>query len=554
MCGIFYLKTKQFETSTKNGWNDIMKSISHIQSRGPDRTEIIKYDNQLFAFHRLAINGIDRKGDQPFCIINNGRKISLIVNGEIYNHKELEKKFNLPNSTGSDCEVILHLYIKFGLTETIHMLDGVFGFVLADDDDVYVGRDAIGVRPVFYRFNDGDLGISSIPIALESLNESFSKTLPIEPGYLYHFNKKVIDKIQWYHIPNVKKDNLFSMAFPQVTEPINTKIHNTLVNAIRKRLLLDRPFGCLLSGGLDSSLVASILTRLCPGTRINTFAIGFSKDATDLVAAKKVANFLNTKHHEVVVSMDDALASVPEVIKQLGTYDITTIRASVGMYLICKWIRENTDIKVLFSGEGSDELFCGYLYLHYAPNGEILEQESQNLVRELHMYDVLRADRTVSCNGLELRVPFLDKEVIQTALNIPGSLRHPKNGFSPIKVKDRNIEKYLLRQAFNDLDDPFIPEEVLWRRKEGFSDGVGNIEKPWYKHIQESVADKFTSEDLKAAKEAGLPDPVTPESVYYFNIYNQIYKNAEPPMQKHWMPKWQDTDDPSGRVMPAFEE
>ncbi len=537
MCGIFYLKSKQLETATKNGWNDIMKSIDCIQSRGPDRTEIRVYDNQVFGFHRLAINGIDRRGDQPFCIISNNRKLCLIVNGEIYNHKELEQTYNLSNSTGSDCEVILHLYIKFGLVRAIDMLDGVFGFVLSDGDDVYVGRDAIGVRPVFYRQNECDVGISSTPLALELLNDSFSKTSPIEPGCLYHFNNNTVDKIRWYHVPNVLND------LP--SETIFSRVQKTLVNAIRKRLLLDRPFGCLLSGGLDSSLVASILTRLCPGTRINTFAIGFSKDATDLVAAKKVANFLNTKHHEVVVSMEDALASVPKVIKQLGTYDITTIRASVGMYLVCKWIRENTDIKVLFSGEGSDELFCGYLYLHYAPDEEILEQESRNLVHELHMYDVLRADRTVSCNGLELRVPFLDKEVIQTALNMPGKLRHPKN--------NNNLEKFILRQAFNDLENPFIPSEVLWRRKEGFSDGVGNIEKPWYKYIQEEIENNF-NDDLQMARDAGLPEPVTPESVYYFNIYNQIYKNAEPPMQKHWMPKWQDTNDPSGRVMPAFDE
>jgi len=280
--------------------------------------------------------------------------------------------------------------------------------------------------------------------------------------------------------------------------------------------------------------------------KLQTFSIGFNENATDILAARKVAKFLQTEHHEIILPMEKAFEAIPEVVITTGTYDITTIRASVGMYLICQWISQNTDIKVLFSGEGSDEIFCGYLYFHYAPTNEILEEESRRLVSELPYFDVLRSDRTVSCHGLELRVPFLDKQFLKMALGLPGELRHPKNV----------MEKYILRKSFekDDSGNPYIPEEILWRRKEGFSDGVGSVENPWYVRIQENVKEEFKEEDLERARHMGLCEPVTPESVYYFKMYHNYYKATGAPIPHHWMPKWQDTDDPSGRVMPAFSE
>ena len=543
MCGIFYLKSEYESTTHKQSWSGIMNSIQNLKARGPDRTEIRCFENQVFGFCRLAINSISKKGDQPFCLVkNDNKRISLIMNGEIYNHKELEKLYKLPNTTGSDCEVILHLYVKFGMALTIDKLDGVFAFVLVDGEDVYFGRDAIGVRPLFYRKSGQEIIVASLPQSLENYQSRFSASKQVPAGCYYHFNRDRLDLIRWYNLPRINN----SLSDLHMEYHMYKNIRDILIKAVSKRLLSDRPIGCLLSGGLDSSLIVSILSRLISPKKLKTFSIGFNENATDIVAARKVARYLNTDHHEVIISMKEAFETIPEIVFQTGTYDITTIRASVGMYLICKWIKQNTDIKVLFSGEGADEIFCGYLYLHYAPSCEILEEESTRLVKELQFFDVLRSDRTVSCHGLELRVPFLDKKVIETALCIPGKFRHPKN----------RIEKYILRKSFEKDENKksYIPKEILWRRKEGFSDGVGNVENPWYLEIQRKVEDLYNQDDFTKATELGLCEPVTKESIYYFHQYHNYYKDTEKPIPHHWMPKWQNTNDPSGRIMPAFSE
>ena len=537
MCGIFFLKSKVMGTTHRMGWNGIINSVELLKTRGPDRTEIRIFESQVLGFCRLAINSISKIGDQPFClVVDHDRRVSLIMNGEIYNHKKIQKKYKFPNTTGSDCEVMLHLYLKFGITSIIDQLDGVFAFTLIDGDNVYFGRDAIGVRPLYFRNRGVDIVIASTPLSLEGFS-GFEKTRQVPAGSYYHFHNQHLDLVNWYQIPRVNLDTDFNWQ---------TNIRKVLVNATKKRLLSDRPIGCLLSGGLDSSLIASIISRLMAPRKLQTFSIGFNENATDILAARKVAKFLQTEHHEIILPMEKAFEAIPEVVLATGTYDITTIRASVGMYLICQWISQNTDIKVLFSGEGSDEIFCGYLYFHYAPTNEILEEESRRLVSELPYFDVLRSDRTVSCHGLELRVPFLDKQFLKMALGLPGELRHPKNV----------MEKYILRKSFekDDSGNPYIPEEILWRRKEGFSDGVGSVENPWYVRIQENVKEEFSETDLERARELGLCEPVTPESVYYFKMYHNYYKETEAPIPHHWMPKWQDTNDPSGRIIPAFSE
>jgi asparagine synthase (glutamine-hydrolysing) len=530
MCGIFYVKSKNMTNAHRTGWNGILEAFHETKSRGPDRSELRHFEDQVFGFHRLAINGLDKRGDQPFCLISNkNHRVSLIINGEIYNHRELAKQYNLPHTTGSDCEVFLHLYHKFGLANCINLLDGVFAFVLVDGEDVYVGRDAVGVRPVYYRRRGEELAVSSTPLGLEGFRNNFTPTKQVARGSYIHFNGKHADLISWYHLPR----------HTTTDEHIKIKIKDTLITAVKKRLLSQRPIGCLLSGGLDSSLIASILSKEMKkrNMKLKTFSIGFSPNATDLIAARKVAEFLGTDHQEIVVSPQEAFESINEVIKELGSYDITTVRASVGMYLICKWISKNTDIKVLFSGEGADELFCGYLYFHHAPSSEALEKESRRLVNELQFFDVLRSDRTVSCHGLELRVPFLDKKVIELALQIPGEDRHPKN----------TMEKFLLRSAFD--DGTYIPSEILWRRKEGFSDGVGSKEDPWYRQVQEYTEDIISDHEVSIARLDNLAEPVTKESVYYYKIYHDYYQNTVTPIPHQWMPKWMETNDPSGRVV-----
>ncbi len=367
MCGIFFLKSKVMGATHRMGWNGIINAVELLKTRGPDRTEIRIFESQVLGFCRLAINSISKIGDQPFClVVDHDRRVSLIMNGEIYNHKKIQKKYKFPNTTGSDCEVMIHLYLKFGITSIIDQLDGVFAFTLIDGDDVYFGRDAIGVRPLYFRQKDGDIAIASTPLSLEGFSE-FEKTKQVPAGSYYHFHNQRLDLINWYQIPRVNLDTDFNWQ---------TNIRKVLINATKKRLLSDRPIGCLLSGGLDSSLIASILSRLMAPRKLQTFSIGFNKNATDILAARKVAKFLQTDHHEIILPMEKAFEAIPEVVLATGTYDITTIRASVGMYLICQWISQNTDIKVLFSGEGSDEIFCGYLYFHYAPTNKILEEES----------------------------------------------------------------------------------------------------------------------------------------------------------------------------------
>jgi asparagine synthase (glutamine-hydrolysing) len=293
----------------------------------------------------------------------------------------------------------------------------------------------------------------------------------------------------------------------------------------------DRPMGCLLSGGLDSSLVASILVKFLGGKNVRTYSIGM-QGSTDLYYAKKVANFLGTDHHEVLFTPEEGFAVIPEVIRTLGSYDITTIRASVGMYLLSKYISENTTDKVIFSGEGSDEVLEGYLYFHNAPTPKEGEDESVRLIRNLHLYDVLRADRCISTNGLEPRVPFLDRKFVDVTLSLSEDQKKPSSGF----------EKYILRKAFTG----YLPDDVLWRRKEGFSDGVSSVKKSWYNYIQEFI-------------EPIIPDylfnPNFPskEAMYYKMIFDNIFPNYKLDVT-YWMPKWSNTNDPSGRLIQAYDE
>ena len=536
MCGIFFLQSKNMEDTHPDGLCGIYKNFNKLKSRGPDRSEMRIYDDFMFGFQRLAVNGINHRGDQPFCIAVGDKRVLLVVNGEIYNFKQLVSKYRLTMIGSSDCEVILHLYLRFGILKTLELLDGVFTFVLKDQDDVYCGRDPIGVRPLFFQHRDTELVCGSTADSLEGFTLSPTKQIP--PGSFYHFNDKscIFDLIKWYKVPFPVQQSYDVCVLD--------KINTLLTDAVAKRLLTDRPFGCLLSGGLDSSLVTSILVKILrkTGKKLKTFSIGFDVDATDLAAARKVSKFLNTDHQEIIITQEEAFKAIPEVVKAIESYDITTVRASVGMYLIGKWIKKNTDITVLFSGEGADELFCGYLYFHYAPSIKTLEHESRRLVEELPYFDVLRADRSISQNGLELRVPFLDKMLVNYVMGLPGDYRSSQGV----------MEKHILRESFT--KQLYLPEEVLRRRKEGFSDGVGSTSNPWYLKIQEMLEEQVSETEMKEAKAAGLPSPITKESTFYFNLYHKMFKNTAPPIPHQWMPKWQDTNDPSGRVMPVFDE
>lgn len=520
MCGILAVICN----TLPNQLQKILLASKYLHTRGPDSSMTMLKPSGIYIFHRLSINDISNDGSQPMISGN----ILMMCNGEIYNHRELEKEYELKCVSKSDCEVILRLYEKIGFEEMVKKLYGVFAIVLADGDQVYMARDRIGVRPLYFGLTEEKyLAISSVP---NTLVEFCHMVTPFPPGLTAIHVKSTepkggIPMIKYLHYDNLELSPI------RLSDGMQ-QLHDTLINAVKLRLLSDRPMGCLLSGGLDSSLITSILVKFLGGKNVRTYSIGM-QGSTDLYYAKKVANALGTVHREVLFTPEEGFAAIPQVIKALGSYDITTVRASIGMYLISRYIAKNTKDKVIFSGEGSDEVLEGYLYFHNAPTPKDGEEESLRLIRDLHLYDVLRADRCISSNGLEPRVPFLDRKFIDITLELSADQKKPQNGF----------EKYILRKAF----EGYLPNEILWRRKEGFSDGVSSVKKSWYRHIQEMV-DPLIPDYLFN------PNFPSKEAMYYKMIFDNIFPKYDNFKIPYWMPKWSNSKDPSGRLMKAFDE
>lgn len=544
MCGIFAIFGKEDEPYVSNAANI-------IKGRGPDSTVISKDINNGWSklvFTRLAIVDTSVNGDQPFIDGN----ISLMCNGEIYNHRSLEEEYDLKCKSNSDCECILHLYKKIGFQETVDRLDGVFSICLVDGDRVHLARDRIGVRPLFIGKNrNGTFAVSSLA---RTLLDFCDDIYPLKPcKAIYDFSRSggggYTELFEEHILP------------PKITLPCNVTEHNikflqekirdTLVRSVQKRLMTDRKICCMLSGGLDSSLITSILCRLVGSQNVHTYSVGM-EDSVDLKYAKVVSDYLGTQHHEVKFTPQEGLDAIPYVIRDLESYDITTVRASVGMWLLSKYISENSDNIVILSGEGADELLFGYLYFHYAPSSLEAQEESIRLVKNLHKYDVLRADRCVSSHGLELRVPFLDREFVDLVLNIPGEFKNPKTG-GPLM-----IEKEILRNAFSG----YLPEEVLWRRKDGMSDALSGLKKNWFEYIQDFVDTKINDsewENINSSAELNNTTHlhqslVSKEAYYYKTIYDDIFGKYQPEYP-YWMPKWVVCDgNPSGRVLEVYDE
>uniref|UniRef100_A0A8C2HGI7 Asparagine synthetase [glutamine-hydrolyzing] n=1 Tax=Cyprinus carpio TaxID=7962 RepID=A0A8C2HGI7_CYPCA len=464
-----------------------------IAHRGPDafRFENVNgFTNCCFGFHRLAI--VDQLyGMQPLRV-KKFPYLWLCYNGEIYNHIRLKNQFEFEYQTKVDGEILLHLYDRFGIEKMASMLDGVFAFILLDTANrkVFLGRDTYGVRPLFRLLTDnGFLAVCSEAKGLLDVKTSMStpaKITPFLPGHFEVFDLKLNGKVQSVQMdrfhccteePKHAAHNILEgLGFE--LETVKSNIRILFEDAVKKRLMAHRRIGCLLSGGLDSSLVAATLVKLAKEEElpypIQTFSIG-AEDSPDVAAARKVAAHIGSEHHEVNFTPEEGIRALEEVIVHLESYDITTVRASVGMYLISKHIREKTDSVVIFSGEGSDELTQGYIYFHKAPSPKAAAEDSVRLLEELYLFDVLRADRTTAAHGLELRVPFLDHRFTAYFLSLPEEMRVPKDG----------VEKHLLREAFKGLN--LIPDEILWRRKEAFSDGMTSMKKSWYASLQEHI-------------------------------------------------------------------
>jgi asparagine synthase (glutamine-hydrolysing) len=519
MCGIFAsIGSKYFHYDLE----DIRERFNNIQHRGPDNTDTCYIQSRIMStflgFHRLAIMGLSSVENK----ILSEDGVYVLCNGEVYAHREFARKESLSLQTDSDCETILKMYNNYihnrefaesmNLWSTIEYmkrltatLDSVYAYIIWDSkrEILIVARDRIGIRPLFYNENRETLEFCSEEKGLH-LN---ADTKQFPPGHILYKQRGFTHLEKWWEPPQISH---VSEALAKVM------INKLLTESIRKRLVSDRPTGFLLSGGLDSSLVASIAAKLMPTISITTFSIGYP-DSPDLEAAKKVASRLGSHHHEVIMTDDNIRDNLKDLIWTLGTYDITTIRASMPMYILSRYISKQTDIRVLFSGEGADELFAGYLYLHKAPTPNKLQIELNRLISELHLFDVRRADRTTARWGLELRVPFLDADFANFVMAL-----HPiyKMG------KDR-IEKKILRDSFKN----YLPDSILYRQKEAFSDGVGSRSVELLKNMAENNFIMYTSPLKKFAQ------PQTLEAKYYYSIFKELFGDFND-TSHYWMPRW----------------
>lgn len=504
------------------------KGFEKTISRGPDDSKIIKTGKGLLGFHRLAIMGLTEEGMQPFEL--NGSYV--VCNGEIYGFESLKQQLiqmGYSFKSDSDCEILLPLYREYGV-KLFSMLDAEYALIIYDGEsgEYIAARDPIGIRPLYYGYDkSGVICFASEP---KNLVQLVDKIMPFPPGHYYKDGKFIC----YRDIASV--DEVISDDIETVCE----NIHDKLVAGVEKRLVADAKVGFLLSGGLDSSLVCAIAAKKSKEP-IKTFAIGMTEDAIDLKYAKQVADYIGSEHTEVIITKEDVLSSLETVIELLGTYDITTIRASMGMYLICKAIHETTDIRVLLTGEVSDELF-GYKYTDFAPDAEAFQKEAQKRVRELHMYDVLRADRCISVNSLEARVPFGDLDFVKYVMAIEPEMKRNRYGKG----------KYLLRHAFEKGD--FLPEEILWREKAAFSDAVGHS---MVDYLKEYAENSYTDDEFEALRQKYThAKPFTKESLLYREIFEKYYAGQGEMVKDFWMPnkEWEgcNVDDPSARVLSNY--
>jgi asparagine synthase (glutamine-hydrolysing) len=569
MCGIFAL------LNNENNFIEtfVQEQFEKGKNRGPEYSKLQNVSIKCqFGFHRLAINGLNTKSNQP--IINDN--ISLICNGEIYNYKELYKLLDIVPNTDSDCEVIIHLYRKFGIEYTLQLLDGVFAFVLcdnktgSDDSQIYVARDPYGVRPLYILKSNPDakeksniIGFASELKVLSEFYKSNPSQYIIEqfaPGHYTNYFQKFRVLTKWrlnqekcYHSTGFNSN---PYHFLGGEHDIIKGIQHYLQNAVKKRVLVtERPIACLLSGGLDSSLITALVNDLhktVSSTKLETYSIGL-EGSEDLKYAKIVADYLGTNHNEILLTEQDFLDNIPEVIRVIESYDTTSVRASIGNYLLGKYISENSEAKVIFNGDGSDELCGGYLYMHKAPSALDFDYECRRLLKDIHAFDVLRSDKCISSHGLEPRTPFLDRSWIQFYLNIePGFRFHPGQN---------NCEKYLLRTAFSEENFlnkegfPLLPKEVLWRRKEAFSDGVSKQTRSLYEIIQQHISENCCDEIYKLFDmDTSLKhnEPKTLEQQYYRMIFESYYPRMGNVVPYFWMPRFVQATDASARTLEIY--
>jgi len=531
MCGIFAI----FSSTLSDA--DLRKQLifcsSKLRHRGPDWSGYIvvsKDDSSStpiphshgIAHERLAIMDPE-SGEQP--LVSKDNNVIVAANGEIYNYKDLYSELKTPYApkTGSDCEVILPLYEEQG--PDIHFpkrLRGMFSFILYDKakDLYFICRDHVGITPLYIGWgNDGSVYVSS---EMKSIVGQCSKFQPFPPGHIYCNKGPNANKfVRWYE-PTWAPKMLPGLKPP--TEKYQPDLlRQAFEKAVVRRMMSDVPWGVLLSGGLDSSLVASICARHIKRRstsfpKLHSFTVGL-EGSPDLIAAKQVAEYLGTTHHAYTYTMAEGADAVREVIRSTETYDLTTIRASTPMYLMSRKIKA-MGIKMVLSGEGADEVFGGYLYFHKAPNAQEFYDETVDKLSRLHMYDCLRCNKAMSAWGVEPRVPFLDSDFLELAMNMDPAEKMIKKG-PGISKKDTKIEKWAIRKAFDTPDDPYLPDEILWRQKEQFSDGVGY---GWVDSLKD-IAEKEVTDQMFAAAANRFPynTPYTKEGYRYRMIFEELF-------------------------------
>ena len=553
----------------------VLEMSKKIRHRGPDWSGVYTGNNAILSHERLSI--VDPlSGKQP--LVSDDEKIILAANGEIYNHKEIRAKFENTYKfrTGSDCEVIIPLYKKYresgDFTKMIEELSGIFAFALYDSEhDTYlIGRDEIGVIPLYQGWDKA--GRYYVASELKAL-EGDCQTIEEFPNGSYFYSKDE-KPTRWYHRDWETYDAVKSA--PRATddkgEVINPsvieKVRNGLESAVKAQLMSDVPYGVLLSGGLDSSIIAAVTQKYSKKRvesdsreaawwpQLHSFAVGL-EGSPDLIAAQKAADYIGTVHHEVHFTIQEALDALPDVIYHIETYDITTVRASTPMYLLARVIK-SMGIKMVLSGEGSDELFGGYLYFHKAPNAQEFHEELVRKMSKLHLYDCLRANKSLMAWGVEGRVPFLDKDFIDIAMGL-----NPSDKMN-IKLPDgkQRMEKWILRKAFEDL----LPESIAWRQKEQFSDGVGYN---WIDTLKKMTEEKVTDAEF-ARRENRFPvnPPKTKEEYYYREIYSRLFPSdsaarcvpheagvaCSTAKALEWDAAWKNMDEPSGRAIAGVHD
>jgi asparagine synthase (glutamine-hydrolysing) len=572
MCGIFALINNTFISQDR-----IKSEFKKGEKRGPEYSKLVSTIRKIdIGFHRLSINGLNEESNQPLVIDD----IVLICNGEIYNYRELYKTMNVVPKTGSDCEVIIHLYLKYGIEQTLVMLDGVFAFVLIDNriledlstqtNKIYVARDPFGVRPLYKlsshlieydRYNRTNLyGFASELKCLEGIYNDLLDTYEyvdtsinqFQPGTYSVF--EMSNKINSDWIPIRENVIYFMSSLPYgltVPNDIHKRISECLNEAVCKRCATtERPIACLLSGGLDSSLIAALVNNYYHKNnmpnKLETYSIGL-QGSEDLKYARIVADYLETNHTEIIVTEKEMFDAIPEVIQAIESYDTTTVRASIGNYLLGKYISKHSEAKVIFNGDGSDELLGGYLYMNNCPDDIEFDKETRRLLKDIHMFDVLRSDKCISSHGLEPRTPFLDRSFVNFILSIPPSFRNHKNRVC--------CEKYVLRKSFdceyfiNYKGKAILPSGILWRKKEAFSDGVSSKGRSLFQILHEHIAFH-----LSLVEDKKHNPNIETEKYYYMKLFTTYYPNCSYILPYYWMPKYTNATDPSARTLELYND